>query len=180
MTSNSHASGDHASNFARRRMANAQYLRVLSSGSCGRNTRCGQPTMAPDRNRLERHGKENGPPGGCNACRRPNSLDHSITSSARPSGVTGEAMPSVFAVWRLRVSSTLVDCWTGRSAGLPCCRSSSRWRRGRLHCAPRGSGLPGRLEGGARSRDLPPERTRTKFQMAVVSQASIPSSMGMA
>src|SRR5262249_11943698 len=43
---------------------------------------------------------------------------HSITSSARPSSGSGKVMPSAFAVLRLRISSTLVDCRTGKSAGL--------------------------------------------------------------
>src|SRR5256884_10018846 len=43
---------------------------------------------------------------------------HSITSSARPSSVSGNVMPSALAVLRLMTSSTFVDCWTGRSAGL--------------------------------------------------------------
>jgi hypothetical protein len=41
---------------------------------------------------------------------------HSITSSARPSSVRGNVMPSALAVLRLMNSSTFVDCWTGRSA----------------------------------------------------------------
>src|SRR5712691_6679762 len=40
---------------------------------------------------------------------------HSITSSARPSSESGNVTPSAFAVLRLMTSSTLVDCWTGRS-----------------------------------------------------------------
>jgi|ERR1700730_3180145 hypothetical protein len=39
-------------------------------------------------------------------------FDHSMTSSARPSSVIGNVMPSVFAVFRLRTNWTLV-----RSAG---------------------------------------------------------------
>src|SRR5882762_6475349 len=42
---------------------------------------------------------------------------HSITSSARPSSESGTVRPSAFAVLRLMISSALVDCWTGRSAG---------------------------------------------------------------
>src|SRR5262249_22657674 len=42
---------------------------------------------------------------------------HSITSSARPSSVSGTVSPSALAVLRLRISSTLVNCCTGRSAG---------------------------------------------------------------
>ena len=42
---------------------------------------------------------------------------HSITSSARPSNVIGTVRPSALAVLRLMISSTFVDCWTGRSAG---------------------------------------------------------------
>src|SRR5215831_11105218 len=43
---------------------------------------------------------------------------HSITSSARPESGSGTVMPSALAVLRLMKSSTLVACWTGRSAGL--------------------------------------------------------------
>jgi len=42
---------------------------------------------------------------------------HSITSSARASSEIGKLRPSVFAIFKLITSSTLVDCWTGRSAG---------------------------------------------------------------
>src|SRR5262249_49570189 len=43
---------------------------------------------------------------------------HSITSSARASSVGGTSRPSALAVLRLMTNSTLVACWTGRSAGL--------------------------------------------------------------
>ena len=43
---------------------------------------------------------------------------HSITSSARPSKFSGTLMPRAFAVLRLTINSTFVDCWTGKSAGL--------------------------------------------------------------
>src|SRR5215831_1904629 len=42
---------------------------------------------------------------------------YSITSSARPRSEIGMVRPSTPAVLRLMISSTLVDCWTGRSAG---------------------------------------------------------------
>src|SRR5262249_38008559 len=42
---------------------------------------------------------------------------HSITSSARPSSGSGTIRPSALAVFRLMISSTFVDCWTGKSAG---------------------------------------------------------------
>ena len=42
---------------------------------------------------------------------------HSITSSARPRSDSGKLRPSALAVLRLTISSTLVDCCTGRSAG---------------------------------------------------------------
>src|SRR5262249_15570576 len=42
---------------------------------------------------------------------------HSITSSAMARSVSGTVRPSAFAVLRLRISSNLVGCWTGRSAG---------------------------------------------------------------
>src|SRR5207249_5836594 len=45
-------------------------------------------------------------------------LDYSITSSARPSSVSGKVSPSALAVFMLMISSTLVACCTGRSAGL--------------------------------------------------------------
>src|SRR5262245_44245554 len=43
---------------------------------------------------------------------------HSITSSAVESSVGGTVRPSILAVWALMTSSNLVDCTTGRSAGL--------------------------------------------------------------
>ena len=43
---------------------------------------------------------------------------HSITSSARPSRLSGNVKPSALAVFMLMTSSTFVICWTGRSAGL--------------------------------------------------------------
>jgi hypothetical protein len=42
---------------------------------------------------------------------------HSITSSARPSSGSGTVRPSALGVLRLIISSTLVACCTGRSAG---------------------------------------------------------------
>src|SRR5215510_13407832 len=42
---------------------------------------------------------------------------HSITSSARASNMGGTSRPSAFAVLRLMISSNLVGCSTGRSAG---------------------------------------------------------------
>src|SRR5260370_38961499 len=42
---------------------------------------------------------------------------HSIASSARPTSGSGTVSPSILAVLRLMISSNLVDCWTGRSAG---------------------------------------------------------------
>src|SRR5262245_14331330 len=43
--------------------------------------------------------------------------DHSITSSAAACRVIGTLRPSAFAVLRLMIRLTLVDCITGRSAG---------------------------------------------------------------
>jgi hypothetical protein len=43
---------------------------------------------------------------------------YSITSSAMESKPDGTSMPSARAVWRLMTNSNLVDCSTGRSAGL--------------------------------------------------------------
>ena len=42
---------------------------------------------------------------------------YSITSSARPRSEMGMVRPSALAVLRLMISSTLVDCWIGGSAG---------------------------------------------------------------
>src|SRR5262249_45507759 len=47
----------------------------------------------------------------------PGAFPHSITSSARARSGGGISRPSARAVLRLMISSTLVDCWTGRSAG---------------------------------------------------------------
>src|SRR5262249_19223854 len=44
--------------------------------------------------------------------------DHSITSSARASSVSGTVRPSVLAVLRLSTSSNFVDSMTGSSAGV--------------------------------------------------------------
>jgi hypothetical protein len=43
---------------------------------------------------------------------------HSIISSARKRSEVGASRPKVFAVFRLKISSNLVGCSTGRSAGL--------------------------------------------------------------
>src|SRR5947209_3974261 len=43
---------------------------------------------------------------------------YSMTSSARASSAGGIVMPSVFAVFRLMISSKRVGCSTGRSPGL--------------------------------------------------------------
>jgi hypothetical protein len=43
---------------------------------------------------------------------------HSITSSARASSVAGISRPSILAVTALMTNSNLLDCTTGRSAGL--------------------------------------------------------------
>src|SRR5262249_38279129 len=43
---------------------------------------------------------------------------HSITSSALNRTEVGSSRPSDLAVLRLTTSSTLVGCWTGKSAGL--------------------------------------------------------------
>jgi hypothetical protein len=53
----------------------------------------------------------------CGLMQRNKQHRYSITSSARPSNVIGNVRPSAFAVSRLMTSSTLVDCWTGKSAG---------------------------------------------------------------
>src|SRR6516164_2275716 len=54
-------------------------------------------------------------------------LVHSITSSARPSIVSGIVRPSACAVFRLTTSSNFVGCWIGRSAGLAPFRILSTW-----------------------------------------------------
>src|SRR5262249_27790714 len=43
---------------------------------------------------------------------------HSITSSATASSLSGTVRPSIVAVWALITSSNLLDCTTGKSAGL--------------------------------------------------------------
>jgi len=52
------------------------------------------------------------------SARRRHSTIHSITSSARASNVGGTVRPRALAVVRLITNSNLVDCSTGRSAGL--------------------------------------------------------------
>ena len=52
------------------------------------------------------------------ACRPHGSPSHSITSSARASSIGGTSRPSALAVVRLMISSNLVGCSTGMSAGL--------------------------------------------------------------
>src|SRR5262249_1526735 len=44
--------------------------------------------------------------------------DHSITSSASASSLSGTLTPSVLAVLRVSTNSNLVGCTTGKSAGL--------------------------------------------------------------
>ena len=51
-------------------------------------------------------------------CQHRKSPPHSITSSAVATRVCGTVRPSALAVLRLITSATLVDCCTGRSAGL--------------------------------------------------------------
>ena len=55
------------------------------------------------------------PPDSCSAAER---SDYSKTSSARAMSVGEIVRPSAFAVLRLMMSSNLVGCWIGRSAGL--------------------------------------------------------------
>ena len=56
---------------------------------------------------------------GCGAAEQRDELApfHSTTSSARPSSGSGTVRPSALAVLRLMISSTFVDCCTGRSPG---------------------------------------------------------------
>jgi hypothetical protein len=49
-------------------------------------------------------------------CRCPAST-YWITSSAQTRSVGGKVIPSVCAVFRLRINSNFMDCSTGRSAG---------------------------------------------------------------
>jgi hypothetical protein len=55
-------------------------------------------------------------------CRPPletyTALLYSISSSARPDSGSDTLIPSAFAELRLMISSSFVDCCTGRSAGL--------------------------------------------------------------
>src|ERR1700692_2036937 len=59
-------------------------------------------------------------PGECRAAEEGDDLapSHSITSSAMASSPDGTSMPSARAVCRLMTNSNLVDCTTGRAAGL--------------------------------------------------------------
>jgi hypothetical protein len=59
---------------------------------------------------------------------------YSITSSARPSSVTGMVRPSNFAVLRLMTSVTLVICWTGRSAAFSPLRNPETSESGPHEC----------------------------------------------
>src|SRR5262249_55902357 len=56
---------------------------------------------------------------------------HSITSSARASSVGGTSRPRAFAVFRVRISSKLVGCSTGRSAGFVPLRIQSTYQAAR-------------------------------------------------
>src|SRR5262249_40644574 len=59
-------------------------------------------------------------PGGNRAAKQRDEVapPHSITSSALNRTAVGSSRPSDLAVLRLTTSSTLVGCWTGKSAGL--------------------------------------------------------------
>jgi hypothetical protein len=61
---------------------------------------------------------------------------YSINSSARPATGSGTVMPSAFAVLGVMITSTLVDCWTGR----PPEAYSSNFDAGRMYSACRSSG----------------------------------------
>src|SRR5262245_58877549 len=52
------------------------------------------------------------------SCTAAKTWGYSITSSARANSVGEISRPSAFAVFRLMTNSNLVDCNTGRSAGL--------------------------------------------------------------
>jgi hypothetical protein len=56
-------------------------------------------------------------PGGSQMCHTRKKRAYSITSSARPSSVSGKVRPSAFAVLRLMTSSIFVSCCTDMSAG---------------------------------------------------------------
>src|SRR5262249_35751888 len=100
--------------------------------------------------RWGRHSKESDPrhfarlqgarrerPSGCRAAEQRYECAplHSISSSAATSSLSGTVMPSILAVSALIISSNLLACTTGRSAGLvplrmrpvwpPACRHSS-------------------------------------------------------
>jgi hypothetical protein len=82
------------------------------------NVRFGSKADISQCNRHVPFTPESGPTNQCllsaNSGHRPN---YSITSSARFCIDCGTVMPSVFAVLRLRSSSILLACWTGKSAG---------------------------------------------------------------
>jgi len=75
----------------------------------GRETRCSgtRPPAAPQRPHGRRAAEQRDEMA---------AMDHSITSSARASSDVGTLSPSAFAVLRLMANSTLVTCYTGRSA----------------------------------------------------------------
>src|SRR6516225_4586458 len=60
-------------------------------------------------------------------------LHYSIISSARPDRGSGMVMPSALAVLRLMISSTFVDCTTGRSAGFSPLRMRPAYRPARRY-----------------------------------------------
>jgi len=51
-------------------------------------------------------------------CPKADNAGYSMILSARPSNEIGTVTPSVLAVFKFTISSTVVDCCTGRSAGL--------------------------------------------------------------
>ena len=57
-------------------------------------------------------------PDSCTAANDVRGNAYSITSSARASSLSGTVRPSIVAVWELMTSSNLLDCTTGKSAGL--------------------------------------------------------------
>ena len=62
----------------------------------------------------------------CTAANDVHGLAYSITSSARPSSVSGNERPSRLAVLRLMISSIFVDWKTGSSAGFSPLRELAR------------------------------------------------------
>src|SRR5262245_43601708 len=82
--------------------------------------------------RLPRESRQR--PRGCPAEQRDElAPPHSMTSSARASSVGGISRPMAFAVLRLIVSSNVVGCSIGKSAGLAPCKIRLAYQAPRLN-----------------------------------------------